>query len=79
MVVECFTCSLPCRRSIIGTNIAANCDDVDDDMVDVVGDVIDNGPRGRTNDASLESVSIFVIWRYTGRPPQRDHCQSKER
>ena len=60
-------CSLPCKRSIIGTNIAANCDDVDDDaavvMVEVdVGDVIDNGPRGRTNDASLERVSIFVIW-----------------
>ena len=56
---------MPCRRSIIGTNIAANCDDVDDDMVDVVGDVIDNGPRGRTNDASLESVSILLFYGYT--------------
>ena len=58
-------CSLPCKRSIIGTkSVVANCDDVDDDdaamvVAVYVGDVIDNGPWGRTNDASLERVSIL--------------------
>ena len=57
-------CSFLFRKSIIGDTSAANCNDVDDDAVVAVvvivevGDVIE--PLGRTNDASLERVSIAI-------------------